>query len=153
MSLWRPDCPLLPSPQLKSLLIFVSCNCSVVAVRLFLSFVLKPNELWRTRGDNVGEGTRVNLRKGKMLLCFEATAFARKFDQVQDALEIPLVFSLELSRSLVVCGLLEVMQSQGGWYVGLSHKNKLKRLFISICISGNSELKQISYDKNCLSNT
>lgn len=82
------------------------------------------------------------------------------FTRCRLPLEIPLVFSLELSRSLVVYGPLEVMHGQGEWYFGLSHKEILKRdFFFPICKSGNSvlkclgELKQVSYDKNCPSNT
>lgn len=59
----------------------------------------------------------------------------------------------------MVCGPLEVTHSQGEWYFGLSHKKKLERDLFSTYISSNTvlkhtgELKQISYDKTCLSNT
>lgn len=78
------------------------------------------------------------------------------FSRCKLPFEIPSVFSLELSRSLVVYGPLEIMHGQGEWYFGLSCKEKLKRdFFFPICKSENSvlkhlgELKQISYDKNC----
>lgn len=142
---------------------FVSCHCSDVTVILFLSFFLKPNELWRTWGDDVGEGTRVKLRKEKLLLCFESAAFARKFHQIQTAPWNS--FGLFSWTFKVFSGFwtswksINNIHNQREWYFSLSHEEKLKRdFFFSICISGNSvlkhtgELKQISYDKNCPSN-
>lgn len=51
------------------------------------------------------------------------------FSRCKLPFEIPSVFSLELSRSLVVYGPLEIMHGQGEWYFGLSCKEKLKRDF------------------------
>lgn len=80
----KTDCPLLPPAQLlvtDICLLPLVCYC----YHIFLSLVLRLNELWRTWGDDIGEGTRVKLRKEEWLQCFETTAFARKFHQMQAA--------------------------------------------------------------------
>lgn len=68
------------------------------------------------------------------------------FTRCKLPLEIPLVFSLELSRSLAVYGPLEIMHGQGEWYFGLSHKEKLKRDFFSL--SANQETQCLNTLEN-----